>query len=136
MPRVVFLAFFAAFVSADNGEARARCPAGFYYRPTQGHCVSAREFQRVLAQIRHYSPAHRAHRAHVRTVYKTKVVTKVVTRTVTKVKVVTKAIVRKPTVEPQALVTLPAPLPVDSLLYQSLPPNVQPWEKQYPWQWN
>jgi hypothetical protein len=111
-------------VGIDGADARARCAAGLYYRPSQGRCVSAQEFKRVLGRLPHHESPHQASRPHV--------------RTVAKPEETGKAIERQPTEEPETrspAAAMSAP-PPDSLLLEMLPPNVQLWEKQYPTQWN
>ena len=91
---VVGVTIFTTLISNNAVDARARCPAGSYYRVTQGRCVTAQEFQRVLGQVRHYDSVRQAHRTHVRVTGKPKMATKV--------------IMQKPTAELQAPVTAPA----------------------------
>jgi hypothetical protein len=116
------LTISSAFISANGVEARAHCPAGSYYRVTQGRCVSAQEFRRVVGRVRHYGAAPQTDRKQI---HKTE-----------KPEMAMKPIAQKPAIAPQASVTQVTPPAINNFLFESLPPNVQLWEKQYPTQWN
>jgi hypothetical protein len=123
---VVLLFLVVTFAGANVVEARARCSAGEYYRPSQDRCVSKQEFQRMLERFGPRRSARERLRAPIQPTEKAK----------------SKPVVRKPA-ESSAIMSKPEeparvarPPPPESLLLELLPPNVQLWEKQYPTQWN
>lgn len=120
-PCAAGLTFLILLLSSNAVEARVRCPAGSYYRVTQGTCVSAREFKWVLEQVRKYHSGHRGNQTYV---HKTP-----------KPQTPIEATMKTPTIKQALIVSLSALRP-GSPLFEVLPPNVQLWEKQYPTQWN
>jgi hypothetical protein len=120
--------FVVTFAGANVVEARARCPAGQYYRPSQDRCVSRQEFQRMLERFGPLRSPRERRRAPI--------------QPTENAEAKSKSVVRKPaessaiTSKPEEAPRIARPPPPESLLLELLPPNVQLWEKQYPTQWN
>lgn len=116
------------FAGSNVAEARARCSAGQYYRPSQDRCVSKQEFQRVLERFGPRPSDRERRRAPIQPTEKARGKSKPVVRKPAE----SNAITTKPEEPPRVA----RPPPPESLLLELLPPNVQLWEKQYPTQWN
>jgi hypothetical protein len=121
MPRAIGLMFFILFLGANAVEARVRCPAGSYYRVTQGACVSAQEFQWMLERVRKWHSIHRGNRTYVRKAPEPQTPTEMTTKT--------------PTTTAAVVDSQPGMAP-ESHLLDVLPPIIALWERQYPTQSN
>jgi hypothetical protein len=138
------LTFFVTLVSPTIVEARARCAAGLYYRPTQGRCVSAQEYRRVMKQIgsKHSasgararpksSPSHRVAKGVESTPAATP---SAIERQPSHTPGAPPRLAEKRTEETESSAPRPAP-PPGSLLIEMLPRHLRLWEKQYPTQWD